>query len=717
MWCCSNCGAVYHTDYPRCPFDGGEVVLAATDPLVGQRSGNYDVDQLSGDGGMGRVYAAHHANLASKRYAIKVLLGDVAATTSMRERFTREAEAASRLEHPNIVNVIDYGAMASGLPYHVMDFVDGERLSSMIDDRRMEPARVMRIARAVADGLGYAHAQGVVHRDLKPDNVMIVTTPGGGEIPRIADFGLATTMDPETARLTSTGMAMGTPAYAAPEQMAGRRVDHRADLYALGMTMFEMLTGGTLPFEGHPMETAAAKAHREAARVTEVAKGLVLPAGLEDLVMVLVKRLAAERLDSAAAVIAAIDKIVAGVDERAATVVESMSGRFDGSEARLRRNVPIGWVIAGVVGIAAVAGAWVQRGGEAETQVAAAAPVEPVPPVPATTTTSTSPSPSPSKSTTTTTTTSTPTPDVLEHHDTDARHVTRREPARVHAPTPHATKHVAPQTTTPPTPPPKPEIEATHVETPPPSPPPAVELAAHIAGVSVQGALSQQSVERAVARVAGAIQQCTPAQAQTVRVHFTIDESRRPQRIHAAPANACVAAAIAGVRSEAAPGRRRRRDRRADRLPMKMLAMLLFGCLPGPEVGSLQNSGDASIASTDASPACNADSDPSTPVSYSADLVSGVFQRGHCVMCHTGGGEGTAQSGFDMSSYGSLRKGGQHSGASIVVDDQPCASILYEKVTASPPFGKRMPYDGPPYLSDPDILLVHDWIAEGAHDN
>ena len=248
VWCCSTCGAVYHKDYPRCPNDGGEVVVKTTDPLLGQTIGRYAIERFVGEGGMGRVYEARHTTLANKRYAVKVLLGDAGATPSMRKRFAREAESASRLVHPNVVGVIDFGATEGGLPYIVMDFVDGQSLADLIDSGPMSPARVVRLMRAVCDGLAFAHAAGVVHRDLKPANIIVTAD----DVPRIADFGLAQTLGASDARLTSTGMAMGTPAYAAPEQMAGKVVDHRADLYSLGMTMFELLSGRRAAVSGWP---------------------------------------------------------------------------------------------------------------------------------------------------------------------------------------------------------------------------------------------------------------------------------------------------------------------------------------------------------------------------------------------------------------------------------------------------------------------------------
>jgi hypothetical protein len=148
-----------------------------------------------------------------------------------------------------------------------------------------------------------------------------------------------------------------------------------------------------------------------------------------------------------------------------------------------------------------------------------------------------------------------------------------------------------------------------------------------------------------------------------------------------------------------------------------VFAIACAGCLPGPEVGSLQEPSDGSIALGDVSATCNTDSDPTAPVSYSADLVSGVFVRAKCLSCHSGGGEGSQQSGFNMASYATLRSGGRHSGTNIVIDFTPCSSILVQKIDTDPPFGRRMPYNGPPYLSTTDIQLVRDWIAEGASDN
>ena len=142
-------------------------------------------------------------------------------------------------------------------------------------------------------------------------------------------------------------------------------------------------------------------------------------------------------------------------------------------------------------------------------------------------------------------------------------------------------------------------------------------------------------------------------------------------------------------------------------------AAMIAACLEqlGPEVGPLASAG------SDSGTTCPGDSDPAVAVSYRNDIAGGVFSRGRCNSCHTGAGSGASQSGFEISTYAHLRTGGGRSGVAIVVDGDPCASILVQKIGTSPPFGRRMPYNGPPYLSAADITLVRDWIAEGARDN
>lgn len=258
---CTSCIAIYRADFQRCPLDGGTLVVGVTDPLIGTTVGAYVIDDKIGEGGMGRVYRAHRADEPTKRVALKILLGDLAASAVMRERFHREAEAARQLSHKHIVAVLDYGHTTAGLPFLVMELVEGTNLAVILGKGPMQGERVIKLARQLCEGLDHAHSHGVIHRDFKPDNILVVNE-GPDEQVKIADFGLALSSNIET-RLTQTGVAC-TPAYAAPEQLRGGAIDSRVDLYALGTTMFEMLTGGMLPFESDLQGTIRLKLANDA---------------------------------------------------------------------------------------------------------------------------------------------------------------------------------------------------------------------------------------------------------------------------------------------------------------------------------------------------------------------------------------------------------------------------------------------------------------------
>lgn len=309
--CCSRCRAIYRSDFMRCPTDGAEITEVEGDPLVGTTIGDhYLVDACVAEGAMGRVYRAHHARLERKQFAIKVLIGDQASTLAMRLRFAQEAEAASRLDHPNVVSVVDYGKSQSGLLYLVMDFVSGPTLSRIIATHGpIEQSRAVTMARGLCHGLAHAHERGLVHRDFKPDNV-IVTPVEGREVPRILDFGLAIAEGPteNAARLTSVGVAVGTPVYAAPEQTSGGTIDHRADLFALGVTLYEMLAGVT-PFVGNMAEILYLNATLDPPPIAERAPGAQVSPALERIVRKLTQRDPAKRFDSARDVLRALDDL------------------------------------------------------------------------------------------------------------------------------------------------------------------------------------------------------------------------------------------------------------------------------------------------------------------------------------------------------------------------------------------------------------------------
>ncbi len=229
--------------------------------LVGVTIGErYVVEEKLGVGKMGTVYRAHHTKL-TRLFALKVLHRNLLANDEAVRRFEREAVVSGSLHHTNVIGVVDVGT-TEGVPYLAMEYADGVTLAALLSEGPLPAARAIRLLRQICAGLAYAHSNGIIHRDLKPENVIVETTLDD-EIPRIADFGTAILLEADdSTRLTAAGMVLGTPSYMAPEQAAGRAVDHRVDLYALGVIMYQMLTG-VLPFTGTNVDIVSA-ALREA---------------------------------------------------------------------------------------------------------------------------------------------------------------------------------------------------------------------------------------------------------------------------------------------------------------------------------------------------------------------------------------------------------------------------------------------------------------------
>jgi len=253
---CPTCKAVFRGAFKRCPQDGALLEQTDDDPLVGTvLAERYQIEEVLGDGGLGRVYKARHVRM-SRRFAIKVPFGEVGYDRKARARLANEAEATSRLDHPNVIGVVDVGESAAGLFYIAMDLADGPALAELIDAGPIAIADVLTIFAQLADGLTHAHERGLVHRDLKPDNVVVSTRGDGTLQARVIDFGLALVAEDEPkTRLTTQGMVVGTPCYMAPEQATGEELDHRTDLFALGIILYELLAG-RLPFDGTPNEVA-----------------------------------------------------------------------------------------------------------------------------------------------------------------------------------------------------------------------------------------------------------------------------------------------------------------------------------------------------------------------------------------------------------------------------------------------------------------------------
>ncbi len=200
-----------------------------------------------GKGGMGEVFLGEHLRIG-RQVAIKILSPSLSDSEGFLARFEREAVAAGRLDHPNCVPVTDSGHLKDGTAYLVMELVNGRSLGSLLEQEGpgLDPVRSLRIARHVLLGLGHAHEVGIVHRDIKPDNIMLCERDGDADFARVLDFGIAKLRNTDTethSTLTQAGIAIGTPNYLSPEQALGEQTDHRSDLYSCSVLLFEMLCG------------------------------------------------------------------------------------------------------------------------------------------------------------------------------------------------------------------------------------------------------------------------------------------------------------------------------------------------------------------------------------------------------------------------------------------------------------------------------------------
>jgi serine/threonine protein kinase len=250
-------------------------------------TGRYELMDLLGYGGMGAVFKARHL-LMDRFVAVKFLLPDVAEDPAMRDRFLREATASAKINHPNVVQIIDYGEGPNGEAYIVNEFLDGVGLDQVLkQERQIEVNRAVHIFQQICQGVGKAHAKGIIHRDLKPSNVMLVEELGEKDFVKIVDFGLAKALDPseESQRLTQTGEVFGSPVYMSPEQCMGQQLGPAADIYAMGVLMYESLMGKP-PFLGAVMAETIARQLRDAPKpFAEMRPDLNIPAPLEAVVM------------------------------------------------------------------------------------------------------------------------------------------------------------------------------------------------------------------------------------------------------------------------------------------------------------------------------------------------------------------------------------------------------------------------------------------------
>jgi serine/threonine-protein kinase len=299
---------------------------AAAEPqsLVGVvLSGRYLMKRLIGEGGMGAVYQAEHTHMR-KRLAVKVLHPEMSRLPEVVARFEREAMVAAHIEHPNVAAATDFGKLEDGSFFLVLEYVEGKGLRDVIAQGRLELGAALHIARQIASALARAHSLGIVHRDLKPENVMLVTREEDAYFVKVLDFGIAKVSVGELTGgqkapgqvLTQLGMVYGTPEYMAPEQALGQPVDARADLYALGAILFEMITGAR-PYE-HESKVTLLGMHVTAPipSMRERLPDANIPGEIDAIVTRLLAKEATARFDDAKDLIEALDISVAELAAR-----------------------------------------------------------------------------------------------------------------------------------------------------------------------------------------------------------------------------------------------------------------------------------------------------------------------------------------------------------------------------------------------------------------
>jgi serine/threonine protein kinase len=251
---CTQCEAESAEDVRFCPFCGAAFTSGSTppeDPIIGRIiNGKYRVESFLSQGGMGRLYKATHLTL-ERAIVLKMLHKVFSNDPAIGERFHREAKAASRLNHPNSIAVLDFGSTEDGTLFIAMEWLGGRDLAHVIaEDYPLEEPRTIRIGAQILSALAEAHAHGIVHRDLKPENVMVEPRREELDHVKVLDFGIAKISDPgpNAPKLTQAGLVCGTPEYMSPEQAAGDDLDHRSDIYSMGVILYQMVTG-ELPFD------------------------------------------------------------------------------------------------------------------------------------------------------------------------------------------------------------------------------------------------------------------------------------------------------------------------------------------------------------------------------------------------------------------------------------------------------------------------------------
>lgn len=319
---CSFCGSTEGPDH-ICPGQNLQLIGQVLD-------GRYRIDDVLGQGGMGMVFRATQTSV-QRPVAVKTLHPTLAAAPQFFERFKREAEMASRLRHPNIITIYDFGRTPDGTCYYVMELLEGESLKQAVKrEGPMSIARAVEVVLQSARALGHAHEQGVIHRDIKPHNIMVQRLDQRDFV-KVLDFGLVKAMEQdENQQLTSTGQVLGTPQYMPPEQAGGELVDHRSDLYSLAGVLYFCLTGGS-PFGANTVRKALQAALTQTvAPVGKKRLGAPVPTELDELLR---KALAREKEDRHQSAEEFISELNAAIAHLSPQELEAMPAAGDAAQS------------------------------------------------------------------------------------------------------------------------------------------------------------------------------------------------------------------------------------------------------------------------------------------------------------------------------------------------------------------------------------------------
>ena len=308
MKVCPVCSTEYGDDVKFCPRDG-QTLRSATpaSDLVGQIvADRYHILKKLGEGGMGQVYRAEHVKMG-RHSAIKVMNPSMVHDPAAVARFNREASNASRINHPNVCAIYDFGETSDGLIFLAMEFIEGEPLADLLERQGALPlVRATTIVLQTAEALQAAHELGIVHRDLKPGNIMLTKGRHGAETVKVVDFGIAKAIGGDETRggegqtVTKTGLVIGTPEFMSPEQVSGDGLDGRSDLYSLALVFYRMLSG-KLPFDGTTIqETMIKRLTDEPRKLADARPDLSFPPGLQPVLDTALARMPAGRYQSVA---------------------------------------------------------------------------------------------------------------------------------------------------------------------------------------------------------------------------------------------------------------------------------------------------------------------------------------------------------------------------------------------------------------------------------